>query len=265
LLKRKSEKTTQLQKQLGSLMAELARYLLASGISFKEFQSAAQTGFVDAAAEVARLRNTRVNQSAIAAMTGLTRNQVRALLAKPMESLRRQPVNRLDQLIVGWTTDSRFITASHEPVALDLRASSKSFSALAKKYGADIPPRALLSELKRRKLVVVTKDSVRLLVANIETRAERELRQLSQALCVALRPADVAQTRRSTKSAAAQISYRALSPVGQVLLRRRVKQGLDALMRDLQSAVEAASQSGGPEKKRSNRMSKLSVILLTQE
>lgn len=260
-----SEKSTLLQKHLANLMAELARYLLASGVSFQEFESAAQNGFVVAAAEVARLRNARINQSAIAAMTGLTRNQVRALVAKPLKSLERQPANRLDQLIVGWTTDPKFVSATHEPKALELGASSRSFTELAKKYGSDIPPKALLSELKRRKLVVVTKSSVRLVIANIESRAERELKQLSQALCVALRPPDVRQPRRSTRSAAAEISYRALPPVGEVLLRRRVKQGLDALMRDIQSAAEAAGHSGGSEKKRTNRMSKLSVILLTQE
>lgn len=245
-------------------MAELGRYLIASGVSFQEFESAAQNGFVVAAAEVARLRNARINQSAIAAMTGLTRNQVRALVAKPLKSV-RQPANKLDQLIAGWTTDPKFITASHEPRTLELSASRRSFTELAKKYGSDIPPKALLSELKRRKLVVVTKSSVRLVIANIESRAERELKQLSQALCVALRPVNIAQTRGSTRSAAAEISYPSLSPLGQVLLRRRVKQGLDALMRDIQSAAEAAGHSGGQEKKRDNRMSKLSVILLAQE
>src|SRR5580698_8732485 len=94
---------------LHELMRELAFVLLTQGITPKSFGDLSRVAFVEAAATHSRLLNGRINQSRVAAQTGLSRADVKRLLARKRDdiqmSLRPTPVERV---ITGWRNDRRF-------------------------------------------------------------------------------------------------------------------------------------------------------------
>lgn len=229
-----------------------------------QFQAAAQQAFIRAASVHARLRNARVNQSAVAAMTGLTRTQVRALL-RPSSAAIPSRISRVDHLVVGWTTDPLFATATGGGRVLSLEPGRRNFAALARKYGADITPRALLAELKRQGLVRRVNRGVRLTRLAKGTKSSRDLRNLSLAMSQAIRAPAGSDGKRPLKVTHAELVYPAPTPIGQAILQRRVGRGLQAFLADVETATSAAARTGARSSRSNPRMSKLSVLLIGQD
>jgi Family of unknown function (DUF6502) len=148
---------------LHELMRELAFVLLTQGLTPKSFGDLARAAFVEAAATHSRLLNGRVNQSRVAAQTGLSRADVKRLLARRSDEcnlpLRLTPVERV---IGGWRNDRRFQDAKGAPKPLPISGCAESFTLLAKKYAGDVPYRAVLGELERINAVRVKGDRVNL-------------------------------------------------------------------------------------------------------
>jgi Family of unknown function (DUF6502) len=144
-------------------MRELAFVLLLQGITPKSFGDLSRVAFVEAAATHSRLLNGRVNQSRVAAQTGLSRADVKRLLAQKgsdaQMSLRLTPV---ESVIEGWRTDHRFVNAKGTPRTLLISGDEPSFILLTKKYAGDVPYRAVLGELERINAVRVKGDRVQL-------------------------------------------------------------------------------------------------------
>ena len=69
------------QLSLQTFLLELASLLLSRGMTPARFNQMAKLAFVQAAGEISRLRNGRVNQSRVAALTGMRRGEVRKLLS----------------------------------------------------------------------------------------------------------------------------------------------------------------------------------------
>src|SRR6516162_6449138 len=65
---------------LQDLLTEFALVLLPRGMTPKRFAALARSAFVQAASDMSRLRNGRVNHSRVAAQTGLTRADVKRSL-----------------------------------------------------------------------------------------------------------------------------------------------------------------------------------------
>jgi Family of unknown function (DUF6502) len=144
---------------LNELIRELAFVLLTQGVTPRSFGELSRVAFVEAAATHSRLLNGRVNQSRVAAQTGLSRADVKRLLDRKRDefqiSHRPTPVGRV---IEGWRTDRRFVDSKGLPKTL----STSGFSRLTKKYGGDVPYRAVLGELERIHAVKVAGDQVQL-------------------------------------------------------------------------------------------------------
>jgi hypothetical protein len=220
-------------------LSEFANHLIKCGITMVEFRAAAQTAFVQAALSTARLQNSRVNQSAVAAITGLTRTQVRALLRNPRE---RPPTvgARLLAVVSGWRSDPEFTDADGNPLRLPLAPGRHSFPALIKKYGRDVSRRALLSEMSRMGFVRQRSGSVSLHRIVATSPLQDMTRLLSQGL---------AHVIRRTPSGAATVmnvitgeaTYGLPEGASQVLLRRRLVQGTRAFAADLQVSGEAGA------------------------
>lgn len=129
----------------------IARFLMKSGIGYREFAEISKSAFVDVATSDYGLRGRPTNISRVAVMTGLTRKEVKRLRDKISAG------NQVDmarvippaEIIEKWHSDSEFLDASGRPKTLDFDGPSPSFSALVKKYGGDIPPGAMRTELKR--------------------------------------------------------------------------------------------------------------------
>lgn len=136
---------------LYSLMRQVARILLRSGIGYREFAEIAKTAFVDVSTTDYGLRGRPTNISRIAVMTGLTRKEIRRIRSK-IEGSEASRVYRTvpaSDVLHFWHTDPVFLDEDGQPAALDFDDRENSFAALVKKYGGDIPPGAMRTELKR--------------------------------------------------------------------------------------------------------------------
>jgi hypothetical protein len=133
---------------VSELLVELARVLLPRGMTPKLFGELARYAFVQAAADAARFRNGRVNCSRVAAQTGLTRADVRRLLRQREFDSEREGLTPLERVIRGWRTDREFANRPGHPKRLTYVGRGSSFARLVRKYGGDIPPRAVLEELR---------------------------------------------------------------------------------------------------------------------
>jgi hypothetical protein len=129
----------------------IARILMKSGIGYREFAEISKSAFVDVATTDYGLRGRPTNISRVAVMTGLTRKEVKRLREKISagNQVDMQRVIPPAEIIEKWHSDSDFLHAGGRPKILDFDGPSPSFSALVKKYGGDIPPGAMRTELKR--------------------------------------------------------------------------------------------------------------------
>lgn len=220
-------------------LSEFANHLISCGITMVEFRAAAQAAFVQAALRTARLRNSRVNQSAVAAVTGLTRTQVRALLRNPQETL--PPVGaRILTVVSGWRSDPEFTDVDGNPLKLRIAPGRHSFPALIRKYGRDVSHKALLSEMTRIGFVRLRSGLVSLQKIVTSSRQQDMTRLLSQGLAHVI--------RRSPEGTAAvmnvitgEATYDLPEGASRVLLRRRLVQGTKAFAADLQVSGEASA------------------------
>ncbi len=148
---------------LQQFLVELALTLLPRGMTPKRFGELARYAFVQAAADLSRLRNGKVSYSRVAAQTGLSRGDVRRLLEHevlPFRGPDRAPVQRV---LNGWRTDRQFTDRRGRPRPLKRYGAGASFVALARKFGGDVPHKALLDELRRMGVVSCDEEGVRLL------------------------------------------------------------------------------------------------------
>ena len=244
---------------LVDFLSEFANHLLASGVAVSEFRRASQAAFVQAALRSARLGNSRINQSAVAALTGLSRLQVRALLRNPSEQLPTAQ-SRMDAIVSGWRSDPDFTDEDGKPRVLALAPGRNSFSSLTRKYGGDVSHRALLTELARMGYVREKGGAVVLKNAT-NTAKQRELtRLLSQGLTHLIRMAP-SGTSRIVHVIVGEAKYAAPDDTSRLLLRRRLAQGTKAFTADIQAAGDAIASR----RTRKSRGRKLStrVLLVT--
>jgi Family of unknown function (DUF6502) len=140
---------------LQQLLREFASALLPRGMTPKFFGELARSAFVQAAAEKSLLQNGRVNQSRVAAQTGLSRADVKRLLrlSAPNQDLDQAPVQRV---LNGWCRDRLFTDHRGQAKRLTISGRRPAFRRLAQKYAGDIPYRAVLNELDDMGAVEVT-------------------------------------------------------------------------------------------------------------
>ena len=134
---------------LQDLLTELALVLLPRGMTPRRFCELARSAFVQAAAGISKLQNGRVNHSRVAAQTGLTRADVKRLLKLNVVALDARGHTAVERVIDGWRTDREFVIRPGHPKQLPISGPRGSFARLVKKYGGDVPPRAVLHELRR--------------------------------------------------------------------------------------------------------------------
>jgi len=129
----------------------IARIFLRFGIGFREFSEIAKTAFVDVASSDYGLRGRPTNISRVAVMTGLTRKEVRRVRESieighgPIE-VKSTP---LSEILHRWHSETEFLDDSGKPSILKFTGGENSFSNLVKRFGGDIPPGAMRTELKR--------------------------------------------------------------------------------------------------------------------
>jgi hypothetical protein len=242
---------------LVEFLTEFAKYMISSGVSLADFQSAATTAFLQAAMGRARLRNSRVNQSALAAITGLNRTQIRALLHEWEEGQPLQQSRLIDVLDV-WQNDSQFRPESPSEFRLPIRGGERSFSSLVRKCCGDVSYKALLSELKGLGFVQISGPEVLITPRGRERLEPLEVRRLSSSLAFTLRHEALSKVDMSVFTAEAV--YGAPSPKSRLLIRKRLLQSTKAFAADIRAAGEAEASKA---KNGTRRKSRSSVFVLT--
>jgi hypothetical protein len=150
------------QAVLQHLLTELALTLLPRGMTPRLFAALARTAFVQAASDMSKLRNGRVNHSRVAAQTGLTRADVKRLLESNAFASTNRGQAAVERVVDGWRADSEFLNDVGKPRRLPISGARRSFARLVRKYGGDVPHRAVLDELRRLDAVSDAGGNVRL-------------------------------------------------------------------------------------------------------
>jgi hypothetical protein len=136
---------------LFAALRPIARLLMKAGVGYREFAEVAKCAFVDVSTSDFGLRGRPTNISRVAVMTGLTRKEVKRLRDKIAAGTEVQStkVIPLSEIIHQWHVDERYLDDRGEPKDLPFDSGDVSFAGLVKKYGGDIPPGAMRTELKR--------------------------------------------------------------------------------------------------------------------
>ena len=227
---------------LSAMLTEMAAVLLVSGVTASEFIRVASASFVDAASRQARLRNGRVNQSAVAAMTGLSRVEVSRLVterAQKSGSVRKHG-HRALRVVEGWCTDPDFTTRQGRPMVLALKDGPHSFPELVRRFSGDITARALLGELKRLHLAEDLNNKVRLVGNTRKFAQTRTTKDLSNAFLSALSEMARPQTGRR-RITSRQLVVRVPGELAHKLLKRRTEDSLQAFFRTVEAAATGVS------------------------
>lgn len=129
----------------------IARFLMKAGIGYREFAEISKCAFVDVATSDYGLRGRPTNISRVAVMTGLTRKDVKRLRDKISAGTQIDMTRVIPpaEIIEKWHSDPEFVDATGRPRILSFEGAEPSFAGLVKKYGGDIPPGAMRTELKR--------------------------------------------------------------------------------------------------------------------
>jgi hypothetical protein len=133
----------------------LARLLLRSGITYRQFDSIAKRAFVREAVAESDSRGRAVNISRIAVRTGLSRKEAKRVRDTLDDVLGAADLATADhwgppaRVLHAWHVDGRFTDHNGEPRKLPFQDDEISFAALVRAVAGDIPPGAIRAELKR--------------------------------------------------------------------------------------------------------------------
>src|SRR5262245_8683970 len=140
------------------ILHALARVLLRHGMPLRTFVDLAKRAYVNIALREFGIPGRSPSISRAALLTGLTRKEVQRLANAPEELAGEGYVShsRAARVVAAWVRDAEFRAADGEPHELEVDGDAGTFAALVRRYGGDVPPRALLDELLRVGAVVRT-------------------------------------------------------------------------------------------------------------
>lgn len=134
-----------------NILRPLIIVLLRNHVTFGAFADLAKRVYVDVALKEFGIPGRKPSVSRVSIITGLTRKDV-SLIKKPpaledIEMLERY--NRGARVISGWIRDRAFCNKEGQPIDLPMEGQETSFNELVRRYGGDVPSRAVLDELLR--------------------------------------------------------------------------------------------------------------------
>jgi len=146
---------------LSQILRPIISLCLRCGIGFSEFRSIARNTFVAVASEEYGLRGRPTNVSRVAAMTGISRKEIRRI-RQAVKNDRWTPAmesSPANLLLHYWRYDPSFYEIPGRAAMLPLTGDA-SFSSLARRYAGDIPIGAMKEELKRAGVITESDGSV---------------------------------------------------------------------------------------------------------
>jgi Family of unknown function (DUF6502) len=248
---------------LQELLTELAFVLLPRGMTPKRFGELVRSAFVQAAADISRLRNGRVNHSRVAAQTGLTRADVKRLLRHNVFTSVHRSQTPLEKVIDGWRSDREFSTRLGHPKRLAISGPKGSFARLVRKYGGDVPHRAVLDELRRIGAVFDASGSVHLKVSS-HFRQRHDFGFLSSVLPALIDGLRIASKKAGSNTASSihRLSLPAETDVDLAIIRDRCISSAQSMLSGLGHSL--GTQAAIPRSRRSPKYSFSVTILLAE-
>jgi hypothetical protein len=248
----------QLELALLAFMEQFASLAMAAGVTAPAMQVITNRAFIASASSRARLRNARINNSAVAAMTGLNRAEVKNILnIPPLEQFSKLKSRQgIDRLVDVWRTSPDFTDRSSRPRQLMRKSGPTTFPDLVRRHGGDIPPAAALRELKRRRLVEVCAESVRLLPQDsraVTTENAKTLAAALQALLEAAVGTSDSRVRAQHSGTKITLSH----PLAAKLLKRHLDTAIPMF---LASARTAAEGIAAPRKSNSSGTVQIEIV-----
>ena len=133
------------------LLRPIVKILLRFGIGVSEFTEIVKKSYVDVASTEFGIRGRPTNISRVAVMTGLTRKEVRRLrdVIETGKSTLKVKTTPIAEILHRWHAEDDFLDSKGRPAALSFDEGDHSFSSLVKRFGGDVPPGAMRTELKR--------------------------------------------------------------------------------------------------------------------
>ncbi len=133
------------------LLRPIARIMLRTGVTWREFSEICRLTVVEVASEEFGIRGRPTNISRVAIMTGFSRREVRRLrdLLDAETAPEFTRMNAATRVLTGWYSDSDFAESFETPKRLAVQGGGDSFEALCSRYCGDVAPSTMLKELKR--------------------------------------------------------------------------------------------------------------------
>ena len=248
---------------LQRLLTELAFVLLPRGMTPKRFGELARSAFVQVAANASKRQNGRVNHSRVAAQTGLSRSDVKRLLSRSVIDSVRADQTPVARVITGWRTDRKFADSDGKPRRLRISGSSISFTSLVKKYGGDIPHRAVLDEMLRIRAVIEENDTVQL-QPSLRFEQRQDIGFLSPVLPALVDGIRIASSKRiaGASSSIYRLSFPVEGEIDLAIVRERCASSVRAMLDGLGQSLGA--QVTLPKRTRSSAYSFTVTVLLAE-
>ncbi len=149
------------------ILRPLVRVLLRNGMTCQEFCELARQSYVESALSDFPESGKKITDARASALTGLNRKEIRRLRQQIAETKTGQnpvPAPRGERVVSGWQRDPDFLDADGKSALLPFNG-SRSFSELVRRYSGDIPPRAMLEELKRVGVATEADQGIKLMKA----------------------------------------------------------------------------------------------------
>lgn len=145
------DQQTRILRAFQLVLRPIVKILLRYGIGYNQFAETVKTAFVDVASSDFGIRGRPTNISRVAVMSGLTRKEVKRLRTKIDDGDQTTQVKStpITEILHRWHGEEEFLDSSGRPAALPFLGDRGSFSSLVKKFGGDVPPGAMRTELKR--------------------------------------------------------------------------------------------------------------------
>ena len=221
---------------LQELLLELAFVLLPRGMTPRRFGELARFAFVRAATEMSRLGNGRVNYSRVAAQTGLSRADVKRLLKGDVFDFHRVSYAPMERVVDGWRSDRLFAYRSARPKGLRIAGPGASFASLVRKYGGDVPHRAILDELRR--IDAVTDDGKRVwLKTSPILRGRHNFSFLSTVLPALVDGIRIASRRSRAPTSIQRLTLPVESELDLAIVRERCYSGTKSMLEGLSESL----------------------------
>lgn len=134
-----------------SFLVPIARFLLRSGVSFREFAEISRVAFVQVATEDYGIRGRPTNISRVAAMTGIARKdvkRVRGLVDHYIQDPRTH-LSPLGDVLQQWCSNPEYLDDDGRPSQIPFAGAERSFERLVQISCGDLPAGALKVELVR--------------------------------------------------------------------------------------------------------------------